>query len=152
MNIVVLDGFTLNPGDLSWDGLKSLGPCQIYDRTSPTEVLQRAAEAEIILTNKTEITRKHIENLPKLKYIGVLATGTNIVDLAAARARNIPVTNVPNYGTKSVAQTAMALLLELTQHVGWHSETVRVGCWSRSADWCYWDKPLIELDGLIMGI
>src|ERR1043165_3175999 len=122
MNIVVLDGFTLNPGDLSWDELKSLGACEIYERTSPPDVPRRAADAEIILTNKTELTREHIENLRKLKYIGVLATGTNIVDLAAARARNIPVTNVPDYGTKSVAQTTIALLLELTQHVGWHSE------------------------------
>src|SRR5690242_14619835 len=108
MNIVVLDGFTLNPGDLSWDELKSLGPCQIYERTSPADVLRRASDAEIILTNKTEISREHIESLSKLNYLGVLATGTNIVDLAAARARNIPVTNVPDYGTKSVAQTTMA--------------------------------------------
>src|SRR5438034_3478331 len=111
MNIIVLDGFTLNPGDLNWDELKSLGPCEIYERTNPAELLSRAANAEIILTNNTELNREHIQSLPKLKYIGVLATGTNIVDLAAARARNIPVTNVPDYGTKSVAQTTMALLL-----------------------------------------
>ena len=152
MNIVVLDGFTLNPGDLSWEELRSLGHSEIYDRTPPEGVLARAVNAEILLTNKTDITREHIEHVPKLKYIGVLATGTNVVDLAAARARNILVTNVPAYGTNSVAQTTLALLLELTQHAGWHSETVRVGCWSRSPDWCYWDKPLIELDGLIMGV
>jgi glycerate dehydrogenase len=152
MKIVVLDGYTLNPGDLSWDDLKGLGPCEIFDRTPPVEVLSRATEAEILLTNKTVLNSNFIQNLPKLKYIGVLATGTNVVDLAAARARNIPVTNVPAYGTASVAQTTMALLLELTQHVGRHSETVRDGCWSRNADWCYREKPLIELDGLTMGI
>src|SRR4051812_14447316 len=152
MKIVVLDGYTLNPGDLSWDELKSLGPCEIYERTPPNEIVHRAAEATILLTNKVEITRDHIQNLPTLKYIGVTATGTNIVDLAAARERNISVTNVPAYGTKSVAQTALALLLELTQHVGHHSQTVRESRWSRSLDWSYWDMPLIELDGLTLGI
>jgi glycerate dehydrogenase len=152
MKIVVLDGYTLNPGDLSWDELKALGPCDVFDRTRPDEVLQRAVGAEIVLTNKTELTRAQIEQLPKLKYIGVLATGTNIVDLAAARERNVPVTNVPAYGTKSVAQTTLALLLELTQHIGHHARTVRDGRWTRSPDWCYWDRPLIELDGLTMGI
>ena len=152
MNIVVLDGFTLNPGDLSWDELKALGSSTIYDRSAPADVLSRASAAEILLTDKTELTRAQIHALPSLKYIGVLATGTNVVDLAAARERDIPVTNVPAYGTQSVAQTTMALLLELTQHIGWHSETVRVGCWTRNPDWCYWDKPLIELDGLTIGI
>jgi glycerate dehydrogenase len=152
MHIVVLDGFTLNPGDLSWDELKSLGSCEIYDRTPSSEVVRRAADAEIVLTNKTTLTREHIQNLPKLKYIGVLATGTNIVDLEAARQRKIPVTNVPGYGTRSVAQTTIALLLELCHRAGHHSETVRQGKWSRSADWCYWDFPLLELDGLTMGI
>ena len=152
MNIVVLDGFPLNPGDLSWDELKRLGPCVVYDRTTAAEVLGRAAGAEILLTNKTELTRQHIQSLPRLKYIGVLATGTNPVDVAAARARNIPVTNVPAYGTKSVAQTTLALLLELTQRVGHHAQTVREGRWVASVDWCYWDFPLIELDGLTMGV
>jgi glycerate dehydrogenase len=150
--IVVLDGFTLNPGDLNWDELNSLGPCAIYDRTSPTEVLGRAKDAEIVLTNKTVLNREHIQHLLELKYIGVLATGTNIVDLAAARERGIPVTNVPAYGTRSVAQTTLALLLELTQQVGHHARTVREGRWTRSPDWCYWDYPLVELDGLTMGI
>src|SRR2546427_12941231 len=118
MNIVVLDGYTLNPGDLSWDELRSLGHCELHERTDPGDILRRAAEAEILLTNKTLLTRSHLEKLPRLKYIGVLATGTNVVDLAAAAARNIPVTNVPTYGTRSVAQTTLALLLELTQHVG----------------------------------
>src|ERR1043166_3213726 len=152
MNIVVLDGYTLNPGDLSWDGLRSLGHCEIHERSASGDVLRRAAEADILLTNKILLTRAHIEQLPRLKYIGVLATGTNVVDLAAAAARKIPVTNVPTYGTKSVAQTAMALLLELTQHVGDHAQSVREGRWSTSIDWCYWDWPLIELDGSVMGI
>jgi glycerate dehydrogenase len=152
MNLVVLDGFTLNPGDLSWDELQSLGPCAIYDRTPPDELLRRAAEADILLTNKTELTAAAIQNLPRLKYIGVLATGTNVVDLAAARARGIPVTNVPAYGTKSVAQLTFALLLELAQHTGHHAQTVREGRWTRSTDFCYWDFPLIELDKLTLGV
>jgi len=152
MNIVCLDGYTLNPGDLSWDELQSLGPCTIYDRTPTAEVVRRAAEADILLTNKTELTGGHLQNLSRLKYIGVLATGTNVVDLAAARARGISVTNVPAYGTKSVAQTTFALLLELAHHTGDHARTVREGRWSHSTDWCYWDFPLIELDGLTLGI
>ena len=152
MNIVVLDGFTLNPGDLSWAELQSLGPCAIYERTPPAEVLARAAAAEVLLTNKTELARDTIQHLPRLQYIGVLATGTNVVDLAAARARGIPVTNVPTYGTKSVAQLTFALLLELAQHPGHHAQTVREGRWTRSTDFCYWDFPLIELDGLTLGI
>ena len=150
--IIVLDGFTLNPGDLNWDELKALGSCGIFDRSSPGEVVKRAGRAEILLTNKTILTRPQLEQLPGLKYIGVLATGTNIVDLAAARERGISVTNVPAYGTKSVAQTTLALLLELTQQVGHHARTVREGRWARSPDWCYWDYPLVELDGLTMGI
>jgi glycerate dehydrogenase len=152
MRIVVLDGFTLNPGDLDWAGLISLGPCEIYDRTSPEQLLERSRQAEILLTNKTDLTGETIAKLPDLKYIGVLATGTNVVDLKAARARGVPVTNVPAYGTKSVAQTTLALLLELTQHVGQHAQTVREGRWSQSPDWCYWVRPLIELDGQTMGI
>jgi glycerate dehydrogenase len=152
MNIVVLDGFTLNPGDLSWDELKVLGPCRIYDRTAPEEIVARCASAGILLTNKAALTRDHILALPELRYIGVTATGTNVVDLEAARSREIPVTNVPAYGTKSVAQTTFALLLELTQHVGHHARTVRQSQWSRSLDWCYWERPLIELDGLTLGI
>jgi glycerate dehydrogenase len=152
MKIVVLDGFALNPGDLSWDELKSLGDCEIYDRTPPKEVVVRARGAEIVLTNKTPVTRESILSLPRLKYVGVLATGYNIVDVAAARERNIPITNVPTYGTKSVAQHTFALLLELTQHVGHHAQTVRDGRWTISPDWCYWDHPLIELDGLKMGL
>jgi len=151
MKIVVLDGFTLNPGDLSWDELKSLGPCEVYDRTSPGELITRAVAAGIVLTNKTLLTRAHIAQLRNLMYVGVLATGTNVVDLEAARERGIPVTNVPAYGTRSVAQATIALLLELTQHVGEHSRGVRGGRWTSCLDWCYWDRPLVELDGLTMG-
>ena len=152
MKIIVLDGFTLNPGDLSWNELKSLGECEIHDRSSAPDVVRRAADAEIILTNKTVLNREQIFLLPKLKYIGVLATGYNIVDVAAARDRNIPVTNVPTYGTRSVAQHTFALLLELAQHAGHHVQTVRDGRWTKSPDFCYWDYPLVELDGLTMGI
>jgi glycerate dehydrogenase len=152
MNIVVLDGFTLNPGDLDWQELQSLGPCVIYDRTPPDKLLHRAAAADILLTNKTELTAAVIQNLPRLKYIGVLATGSNVVDLAAARARGIPVTNVPAYSTISVAQMTFALLLELAHHTGHHAQSVREGGWTRSLDFCYWDFPLLELDGLTLGL
>jgi glycerate dehydrogenase len=151
-DVVILDGLTLNPGDLSWDEFKSLGACAIYDRTSLEQVLDRAATAVMVLTNKTVLTRDHIQNLPRLKYIGVLATGTNVVDLTAARERNIPVTNVPAYGSKSVAQATFALLLELAHRTGHHAQTVRDGKWTHCGEWCYWDFPLIELDGLVMGI
>jgi len=152
MNIVVLDGYTLNPGDLSWAELQALGPCEIHARTPAAELIPRARDAEILLTNKTVLQREHFEQLPRLKYIGVLATGTNVVDLAAARERGIPVTNAPAYGTNSVAQATFALLLELTQRTGHHAQTVREGRWSRNADWCYWDYPLIELAGQTLGL
>lgn len=152
MNICVLDGFTLNPGDLSWDELRQLGPCEIHARTPSVEIIARAAEAEIILTNKTPLTRETLFALPRLKFVGVLATGTNVVDLAAARERNIPVTNIPAYGARSVAQATIALLLELTNRVGHHTQRVRDGAWSRATDWCFWDSPLVELDGLKLGI
>ncbi len=152
MNLVVLDGHTLNPGDLSWDELQSLGPCEIFDRTTPEQILPRAASAEIILTNKVVLNRETIMALPSLRYLGVLATGHNVVDTTAARERGIPVTNIPDYGTRSVAQHTFALLLELTHHTGYHAQSVRDGRWSRSADFCYWDFPLLELDGLILGI
>jgi glycerate dehydrogenase len=152
MTIAVLDGFTLNPGDLSWDEIKSLAPCEVYDRTSASELPQRAAGKDILLTNKTVLNRTTIEKLPVLKYVGISATGTNVVDLSAARERGILVTNVPAYGTASVAQTTIALLLELTHGVGHHAQSVRQGRWSQNRDWCYWDQPLIELSGLTMGI
>jgi glycerate dehydrogenase len=152
MNIVVLDGYTLNPGDLSWDALRELGSCEIYDRSAPDEIVPRSTSAEIVLTNKVKLNGEYMSSVPTLKYIGVTATGYNIVDVAAARERKVIVTNVPTYGTQSVAQMTFALLLELTQHVGHHAQTVREGRWTRSPDFCYWDYPLIELDGLTLGI
>jgi glycerate dehydrogenase len=152
LRIVVLDGFTLNPGDLSWEGLQELGECSIYDRSAPEEVMARADNAEIILTNKIVLSCDMIERLGRLKYIGVTATGYNIVDVEAARERGIPVTNVPTYGTDSVAQMVFAHLLNLTQNVGHHARTVSEGRWCKSKDFCYWDTPLVELSGLTMGI
>jgi glycerate dehydrogenase len=152
MKIVILDGYTLNPGDLNWGELKILGECQVFDRTPPALVVQRASNAEILLTNKTPVSRRAIYQLENLKYIGVLATGYNIVDVQAARERNVPVSNVPTYGTYSVAQMTMALILELTQHTGLHSDMVRKGHWSIAKDWCFWQQPLIELAGKTMGI
>jgi glycerate dehydrogenase len=150
--IVVLDGYTLNPGDLSWDRLKALGPCTFYDRCAESEVVERSRNAQVILTNKVSITGDHIRALPGLRYIGVTATGYNIVDVKAAAQHKLVVTNVPAYGTRSVAQATFALLLELTNHVGHHADTVRQGRWTACPDFCYWDYPLIELDRLTMGI
>jgi len=152
MRIVVLDGYTLNPGDLRWDALKALGQCVVHDRTAPPEVVARAQDSEIVFTNKTVLDRAALQSLPKLCYIGVLATGYNVVDVRAARERNIVVTNIPTYGTRSVAQHVFALLLELTQHVAHHARTVREDRWSACPDFCYWDYSLIELEGLTMGI
>lgn len=152
MTITILDGHTLNPGDLSWQPLQVLGDCRIFDRTTPDQISARAGDAEIILTNKVILSREIIAALPKLRCIGVLATGYNVVDTVAARARGIPVTNVPDYSTRSVAQLTFALLLELTHAAGHHAQTVRAGRWSQSPDFCYWDQPLLELDGLAFGI
>ena len=155
MKIVVLDGYTLNPGDLSWDGLKALGDCTVYDRTSLTddaEIIGRIGDAEVVFTNKTPLTKKILDACPNVKYIGVLATGYNIVDVAAAKEKNIPVTNIPTYGTQSVAQFAMALLLEICHHVAHHSQAVHDGRWENCPDFCFWDYPLIELAGKTMGI
>lgn len=152
MRIVVLDGYTLNPGDLDWSPLEALGSYAIYPRTPPDQVLGRAMGAEIILTNKTILNRDTIVQLPTLRYIGVLATGYNVVDVAAAKQRGIIVTNVPTYGTASVAQMVFAHLLNLTQHVAAHAESVRAGDWTRSEDFCYWRFQLVELAGLTMGI
>ena len=152
MKIVILDGFTLNPGDLSWEDLEKLGECQIFDRTPPALVVQRAIDADILLTNKTPVSRRAITQLRNLKYIGVLATGYNIIDIEAAREKVIPVSNVPTYGTHSVAQMTMALILELTQHAGFHTDFVRKGEWSNAKDWCFWRHPLIELYGQTLGI
>lgn len=152
MKIVVLDGHTLNPGDLSWESLQQLGECEIHARTAPGDVAQRAGEAAIVLTNKTPLPADAIAGLGNLRYIGVLATGFNVVDTAAARARGIPVTNVPAYGTRSVAQHTLALLLELTNGVGRHAESVRGGKWTQNPDFCFWEQPLVELDGKVLGI
>ena len=152
MRIIVLDGYTLNPGDLNWEALRSLGECAIFDRTPPTRVTERAWGAEAVLTNKTPITKPTIDALPALRYIGVLATGYNIVDVGAARERSITVTNVPAYGTMSVAQVVFAHLLNLTHGMAHHTSAVREGRWSSHPDFSFWDAPLIELSGLTMGI
>lgn len=152
MTIVVLDGYTLNPGDLSWDPVRECGECILHDRSAASEVIERSKDADALLTNKVPIQHSTMEALPRLKYIGVTATGFNIVDIHAARERGIIVTNVPAYSTDSVAQAAFALLLELTNRVGHHAQTVRDGKWSRCPDFCYWDFPLVELSGLSFGI
>ena len=152
MKIVVLDGYTLNPGDLSWDGLKQFGELEIYDRTPAGKVLERAAKADIIFSNKTPLDGAVIRQLPDLKFIGVLATGYNVIDVETAKQQGIPVSNVPGYGTASVVQMTFALLLELCQHVQRHSDSVMEGKWAKSVDWCYWDFPLVELHGKTMGI
>lgn len=150
--IVILDGYTLNPGDLDWSPVEKLGKVIHYDRTSPDQILKRIADAEIILTNKVNISREAMIHAHALKYIGVTATGYNIVDVKAATERKIVVTNVPAYGTESVAQHTFALLLELTSHVGLIASDVRNGGWSAQPDFCYWKKPLIELHGKTFGI
>lgn len=152
MRIVVFDGYASNPGDLSWAELEKLGDCRIYDRTPDEQVVARAAGAQIVLTNKICFMPDTLDRLPELKYIGVLATGYNIIDVEAAARRNIVVTNVPSYGTMSVMQTAFAHLLNLAMHVAEHSQGVAAGRWSRSPDFCYWDYPLVELDGLTLGL
>jgi len=152
MNIVVLDGYTANPGDLSWEALTAQGTCRIYDRTPPEQTVERARSAEIVLTNKVVLDRDVIAHLPKLKYVGVLATGYNVVDLDAANERGIVVTNVPAYSTESVVQIVFAHLFHLTHHVAEHSAGARAGKWTRSPDFAYWDYPLVEVAGLTMGI
>ncbi|MCP5529280.1 MAG: D-2-hydroxyacid dehydrogenase [Opitutaceae bacterium] len=152
MTIVVLDGYALNPGDLDWAPLRALGEVAIHDRTPVDQIVARAEDAEVVLTNKCPLSAETLARLPKLKFIGVLATGFNVVDVAAARARGIPVSNVPIYGTRSVAQHVFALILAHTQRVETHAAAVRAGRWSGNADWCFWDTPLTELDGKVLGI
>lgn len=152
MKIVVLDGYAANPGDLSWEGLAERGDLTVYDRTRPDEILERAADADIILTNKVVIGRREIEQLPRLKYIGVLATGYNVVDINAAHERGIIVTNVPAYSTESVVQMVFAHLLTVTNRVEHYAAQNRQGRWSSNPDFCYWDTPLHELYGKTMGI
>lgn len=152
MKIVVTDGATLNPGDLSWKELEELGDCSVYDRGSAQENITRCKDADIAVTNKVVFDKKTIAALANLKMISVTATGYNIIDINAARDRNIVVTNVPTYGSKSVSQMVFALLLELCHHVGYHSKTVHQGKWVNCDNFCYWDRPLIELSELTMGI
>ncbi|MEC0264481.1 D-2-hydroxyacid dehydrogenase [Paenibacillus anseongense] len=152
MRIVVLDGYTLNPGDLDWEGLHALGEVIVYERTAASQIVDRAADADIVLTNKTPLSAATLQQLPKLRYIGVLATGYNIIDLQAAKEHNILVTNVPAYGTQSVAQLVFALLLEFCNRVQQHSDSVVNGGWSRSIDFCYTVSPLTELSGKTIGL
>jgi len=152
MKIVVLDGFTLNPGDLSWRELEALGEVTVYDRTPKDEIISRISDADAILTNKTLLTAETLAACPSVKYIGVLATGYNVVDTQAAKECGIPVCNIPTYGTAAVGQFAIAMLLEICHHVAHHSEAVHAGRWSNSIDFCFWDYPLIELEGKTMGI
>jgi glycerate dehydrogenase len=152
MKIVVLDGYALNPGDLSWDGLRAIGELQVLDSTAEDQILARASDAEIVLTNKTQLSAQILRQFKKTLYIGVLATGYDVVDVRVARELGISVTNIPTYGTASVAQFTFALLLELCHHVGLHSEATRAGEWSRSVDFSFWKSPLIELAGKTIGI
>lgn len=155
MKIVVLDGYTENPGDLSWAGLEALGEVTVYDRTAYQEsplIAERIGDAEIVVMNKTPISKETIDKCPNIKLIAVLATGYNVVDYNYAKEKGIPVCNVPTYGTASVSQFSIALLLEICHHIGHHSESVHAGNWANNADWCYWDYPLIELEGKTIGI
>lgn len=154
MDIVVLDGYTVNPGDLSWDKLKEFGNLTVYDRSTggTQQVIQRIGKAEIVYTNKTPITKEIMDACPSIRLISLLATGYNVVDYLYAKEKGILVTNVPAYGTASVAQFAIALLLEICHHIGHHSDSVHAGNWEHSIDWCYWDYPLMELEGKNLGI
>lgn len=155
MKIVVLDGFTLNPGDLDWKGLEAIGECTVYDRTSLTnvqEAIDRIGDAEIVFTNKTPMPKALFDACPNIKFVGVLATGYNVVDVNAAKEKGIPVTNIPTYGTSAVGQFTIALLLEICHHIGYHNDAVHNGKWESNPDWCFWDYPLMELDGKTMGI
>ena len=152
MKSVVLDGYGLNPGDLSWSAWEALGELTVYDRTSPSELLERSEGAEVLITNKTLITAENMAELPSLKYIGVLATGYNVVDIDAAKARGIVVTNIPAYSTASVAQMVFAHVLNITQRVGYYANENTQGRWTNNADFCYWDTNLVELDGKKIGI
>ena len=155
MKIVVLDGYTENPGDLSWDALKQYGELEVYDRTAYAEdpiIAERIGDAEIVVTNKTPISKETLDKCPNVKFIAVLATGYNVVNYEYAKEKGIPVANVPTYGTASVGQFAIALLLEVCHHIGHHNESVHAGNWANNQDWCYWDYPLIELDGKTIGI
>ncbi|WP_130863436.1 D-2-hydroxyacid dehydrogenase [Bacilliculturomica massiliensis] len=155
MKIVILDGYTENPGDLSWSGFEALGDLTVYDRTdvrNVDEIAERIGDAEIVITNKTPLPAAVFERCPGIRYVGVLATGYNVVDCAAAKEKGVPVCNIPTYGTAAVGQFAIGLLLEICHHIGHHDQAVKEGRWESSPDWCFWDHPLIELDGKTMGI
>ncbi|MFA7533569.1 MAG: D-2-hydroxyacid dehydrogenase [Tissierellaceae bacterium] len=152
MKIVVLEGYTLNPGDLSWKQMEDMGELTVYPRTSPEDISERIGDAEIVFVNKLPITREVLNKCPNIRFLGVLATGYNNVDIAAARERGIVVSNIPTYGTDAVAQFTIALLLELSHHIGAHSEAVKSGEWTNSPDWTFWKYPLIELQGKTLGI
>ena len=155
MKIVVLDGFTLNPGDLSWNALEAFGELTVYDRTpltSEDEIMRRIGTADAVFTNKTPLSARVFETCRAIQYVGVLATGYNIVDVVAAKAHGVTVTNIPTYGTAAVGQFAIALLLEICHHIGHHDDAVHKGRWQTNPDWCFWDYPLIELDGKTIGI
>jgi len=155
VKIVILDGYTENPGDLSWEGLEKLGELKVYDRTSltdPKEAIARIGDAEAVFTNKTPLTEEVFNACPAIKFVGVLATGYNVVDVNAARVKGIPVCNIPAYGTAAVGQFAIALLLEICHHIGHHDRAVHEGRWENNVDWCFWDFPLIELAGKTIGI
>lgn len=155
MKIVVLDGFTLNPGDLDWKRMEDLGDVKVYDRTSLTDVqetISRIGDAKAVFTNKTPLPRAIFDACPNIKFVGVLATGYNVIDIDAAKEKGIPVTNIPSYGTDAVGQFAIALLLEICHRIGHHNQAVHEGTWEKNLDWCFWDYPLIELAGKTMGI
>lgn len=152
MKIVVLDGYTLNPGDISWEGFKKLGEFVCYDRTPADKIIEHIGDADVVITNKTPISKETLDAKPGIKYIGVLATGYNVVDVGAAKDRGVVVTNIPTYGTAAVAQFAFALILEICHHVGHHAQTVKEGRWAKSPDFCYWDYPLIELADKTIGV
>ncbi len=155
MKIVVLDGYTENPGDLSWKPMEALGELTVYDRTplnDTGEVIKRIGDAQAVITNKTPLPKEVFDACPSIRYVGVLATGYNVVDVAAAKEKGIPVCNIPTYGTNAVAQFAIAMLLEICHHVAHHSDAVHAGRWENNADWCFWDYPLIELADKTMGI
>lgn len=152
MKIVILDGYTENPGDLSWDGFEKLGELTVYDRTPHEKIIERIGRAEVVIVNKTPIDKATLAACPNVQYIGVLATGYNVVDVQAAKEKGIAVCNIPTYGTDAVAQFAIALLLEVCHHVAHHSQAVHEGRWENNADWCFWDYPLIELAGKTMGV
>jgi glycerate dehydrogenase len=152
MKIVILDGYAINPGDLSWKSIEAEGDCTVYDRTAGGETVQRIGGAEVVLTNKTAVSAEIMDTCPGIKYIGVLATGYNVVDTAAAKERGVVVTNIPGYSTASVAQAVFALLLEICLHTGDHNNAVHGGRWAASKDYCFWDYPLLDLAGKTLGI